>query len=368
MNLDVGPVGHGGICIAHAPDGRAVFIRHALPGEQVRVEITEQRPSYLRADAVEILTASPHRVTPPCQWAGPGRCGGCDWQHVELAEQRRLKAMVVAEQLRRIARVDRAVSVEAVPGDSAGLGWRTRLRLAVDSDGIAGLHRHRSHEVEPIGDCLIAHSDLPVASVVAEKWPDSDGVDLVRSDTEVAMGRQWRIPSGGFWQVHPGAPDTLGRAVLDYADVQAGDSCLDLFCGVGLFAGSLAAVASPGKVDGVEASKAAAAAARSNLADLANVTIHTGRVDRWFAKSQQQADVIVLDPPRKGAGRAVIDGIQEAAPRRVVYVACDPASLARDVSLFAERGYRLDALRAFDLFPMTAHVECVALFLAEAAT
>jgi tRNA/tmRNA/rRNA uracil-C5-methylase (TrmA/RlmC/RlmD family) len=367
MIVDVGPVGHGGICIAHAPDGRAVFVRHSLPGERVRVEVTEERPSYLRADVVEVISASPHRVDPPCPWAGPGRCGGCDWQHVDLDEQRRLKATVVAEQLSRIARLDMAVQVEAVAGDIGGLHWRTRLRLAVDGDGVVGLHRHRSADIEPIGDCLIAHPDLPVASVVSQKWPDSDAVELVRTDVESAVGREWRIPEGGFWQVHPGAPAVLSEAVLQYAEPRRGDSCLDLYCGVGLLTATLASPSAPGRVDGVESEAAAAAAARSNLADLDNVTVHTGRVDRWLQRAQPRADVVVLDPPRKGAGRAVVDPIVAARPRRVVHVACDPASLARDVSLFAANGYRLRALRAFDLFPMTAHVECVALLAPEDA-
>jgi tRNA/tmRNA/rRNA uracil-C5-methylase (TrmA/RlmC/RlmD family) len=363
--VDVGAVGHGGICIAHAPDGRAIFVRHALPGERVRLQVTEERASYLRADAVEVITASPHRVTPPCRWAGPGRCGGCDWQHVDLDEQRRMKASVVAEQLKQVARLDWEVEVEPVPGDVGGLHWRTRLRLAVDGNGRAGLHRHRSQELEPIDDCLIAHPDLPVTSVVTQDWPDVDAVDLVTSDVETAAGRTWRIPEGGFWQVHPGAPQALTDAVLAAADGRAGDSCLDLYCGVGLFAGSLAPVTAPGVVTGVESDRAAAAAARSNLADLDNVTVHTGRVDGWLGRSKPQADLVVLDPPRKGAGRAVVAGIVAAAPRRVVHVACDPGSLARDVALFAEHGYRLASLRAFDLFPMTAHVECVALLVDE---
>jgi tRNA/tmRNA/rRNA uracil-C5-methylase (TrmA/RlmC/RlmD family) len=331
----------------------------------VRVAITEERPSYLRADAIEILDASPHRVQPPCPWAGPGRCGGCDWQHVDLAHQRQLKAAVVAEQLHRLAGLEREVEVEAVPGDIGGLHWRTRIRLAVDPDGVAGLHRYRSHEIERIGDCLLAHPDLPVASVVAQRWPGDDAVDLVTTDVEEAMGRQWRIPQGGFWQVHPGAPTVLSGAVLDYTAVEPSDHCLDLYAGVGLFAGSLAPLASTGRVTAVESERAAAAAARSNLADLDNVTVVTSRVDRWLVRSKPTADVVVLDPPRKGAGRAVVDGMAAAAPRRIVYVACDPSSLARDVALLAPHGYRLDALRAFDLFPMTAHVECVALFTRE---
>jgi tRNA/tmRNA/rRNA uracil-C5-methylase (TrmA/RlmC/RlmD family) len=359
--LDVGPVGHGGICIAHAPDGRAVFVRHALPGEQVRVEITEERSSYLRADAVEVVAASPDRVTPPCRWSGAGRCGGCDWQHVALDAQRHLKASVIRDQLSRLASVELPVEVEPVPGDVEGLRWRTRMRLAVDHDGVAGLHRHRSHLIEPIGDCLLAHPDLPVASVVSQTWPDTEAVDLVRADIEQAVGRHWRIPEGGFWQVHPGAPRALVDAVLDVAAIAPSDVCLDLYAGVGLFAGSIAPRVPTGRVVAVESVPAATAAARANLADLANVEIITGRVDRWLAKAAPAADLVVLDPPRKGAGRPVVDGIAATGASRVVYVACDPSSLARDVALFAGHRYRLVSIRAFDLFPMTAHVECVAL-------
>jgi tRNA/tmRNA/rRNA uracil-C5-methylase (TrmA/RlmC/RlmD family) len=363
--LEIGAVGHGGICIAHAPDGRAVFVRHALPGERVRVEVTEERPSYLRADAVEILEPAADRVTPPCPWAGPGRCGGCDWQHVALDAQRRMKAAVITDQLQRIAGIERSIHVSAVRGDERGLHWRTRMRLAVDDDGIAGLHRHRSHEVERIDDCLIAHPDLPVASVVSQKWPEHDGVELTRTDVETAAGRSWQVPEGGFWQVHPGAADALAEAVIELGEFRPADGCLDLYSGVGLFAGVIAPRVA--RVVAVESSAPAVAAARSNLSDLANVTLVRDRVDRWLGRERPVADVVVLDPPRKGAGRRVIDGIAAAGPRRVIHVACDPASLARDIGLLARHGYRLGGLRAFDLFPMTAHVECVAQLDREAA-
>jgi tRNA/tmRNA/rRNA uracil-C5-methylase (TrmA/RlmC/RlmD family) len=359
--VEVAAVGHGGICIAHAPDGRAILVRHALPGEQVRIEITEERSSYLRADAIEVLRASPHRVTPPCPFSGPGRCGGCDWQHADLAEQRRLKAAVVAEQLRRIARLDREVVVEPVVGDADGLGWRTRMRLAVGPDGRAGLHRYRSTEIEPITECLIAHESLPVASVVSEAWPDMAAVDLVAADLVTAAGRDWRIPEGGFWQVHPGAPDALVDAVLALLDIAAADICVDLYAGVGLFAGALAPLVPDGEVLAVENSVDATTAARANLADLGNVTVVNDRVDRWLKRATDGADIVILDPPRKGAGTKVVASITALGPRQVVYVACDPASLARDVAAFGAHGWELASLRAFDMFPMTHHVECVAL-------
>jgi tRNA/tmRNA/rRNA uracil-C5-methylase (TrmA/RlmC/RlmD family) len=371
--LDIERVAHGGVCVAHAPDGRVVFVRHTLPGERVRVTITEERRSYLRADAVEVLNAASERVQPPCPWAGPGRCGGCDWQHVDVAEQRRLKSVVVREQLQRLADIDREVDVEAVPGAADGLHWRTRMRFAVDDGGRAGLRQHRSHDVVAIDDCLIAVSAARVPDLVARNWPPGSEVNVDVSSagehaiaigtpaeliTEHAAGRDWSVPVGGFWQVHPAAADALADVVHDFVQPDPADRCLDLYSGVGLFAGVLAPhVAS---VVAVESDIRAVAAAELNLAADGNVTVVRDRVDRWLRRDQEPVDVVVLDPPRKGAGRHVVDDIAKRAPRVVAYVACDPAALARDLATFADHGYVLADLRAFDLFPMTAHVECVA--------
>jgi tRNA/tmRNA/rRNA uracil-C5-methylase (TrmA/RlmC/RlmD family) len=363
-------VAHGGWCVAHADDGRVVFVRHALPGERVRIAVTEERAKYLRADAVEVIEASPQRVAPPCPWAGPGRCGGCDWQHAELAEQRRLKAAVVVEQLQRLAGIDRRVVVEPVPGDDDGLGWRTRMRFAVDASGRAGLMRHRSHHVEPIDDCLIAHPSMDVADIVQRSWQPGVEVTADVSSTgeravaigapdaritEHAAGRDWSVPVGGFWQVHRGAADVLAATVLELAAVKPDDVTFDLYSGVGLFAGVLAPHVA--RAVSVESDQRASRAAAENLAASAEVV--TARVDRWIAQAGR-ADIVVLDPPRKGAGADVVRRIVDCSPRTVIYVACDPASLARDVGTFASGGYELTELRAFDLFPMTAHVECVA--------
>jgi tRNA/tmRNA/rRNA uracil-C5-methylase (TrmA/RlmC/RlmD family) len=372
--LDVERVAHGGVCVARADDGRVVFVRHALPGERVRVVVTEERSAYLRADAVEVLQASPHRVPEPCPWARPGRCGGCDWQHADLAEQRRLKAAVVEEQLARLAHVERTVVVHPVPGGDDGLHWRTRLRLATDRDGRAGFRRHRTHEIEPVDDCLIAVRDADVPALVQRRWdPDVEiTVDVSSTGeravavgrhretvTEVAAGRHWAVPVGGFWQVHVGAADLLAETVVELAAAGPDDSCLDLYSGVGLFAGALAPHVR--RVTAVESDQRAVAAARRNLAGLP-VDVVTDRVDRWLRRPVR-ADVVVLDPPRKGAGRAVVERLAGSGARVIVYVACDPASLARDTATLQAAGYELGELRAFDLFPMTAHVECVATFL-----
>jgi tRNA/tmRNA/rRNA uracil-C5-methylase (TrmA/RlmC/RlmD family) len=375
MILDVERVGHGGVCIGHAPDGRVVFVRHALPGERVRVNVTEEREAYLRADAVEVVRPSQSRVRPPCPYAGPGRCGGCDWQHADLAEQRRGKAAIVREQMVRLAKVDIDVTVEPVPGDDDGLRWRTRLRLRADDSGRAGLHRHRSNQIELIDDCLIAVPEARVSEVVARVWPP--GADLNvdvsatgeralsigapdQTVTERAAGREWQVPVGGFWQVHPGAADTLVAAVTTGLAPLGSDRIFDLYAGVGLFAGAL--TPAEGSAVAVESDRRATRAAVTNLADLP-VEVVCARVDRWLSgRAGDRADLVVLDPPRKGAGREVVSAVAGLRPRAVAYVACEPSALARDTATLAGVGYQLTSLRAFDLFPMTAHVECVGIF------
>lgn len=343
FEVEVGPVAHGGHFVARADD-RVVFVRHALPGERVVVAITEgtEGDRFWRGDAVEVLVASPDRVAAPCRYAGPGLCGGCDFQHVSLDAQRRLKAAVVAEQLRRVAKLDVAVEVEAVPGDDAGLHWRTRQRYVGLPDGRRGMRKHRSHEVLPVDECLLEAPAGPSYEV---------------------RGRTFEVADGGFWQVHPGAPETLVGAVLDALAPRAGESALDLYAGVGLFSRFLLdAVGPTGRVAAVEGDATASALSERNCPGvLAQAGDVGGVLADGFLSAWGHADLVVLDPPRVGAKRAVVEQVVRRGPRAVAYVACDPAALARDVAIFAEHGYRLSGLRAFDLFPMTHHVECVAL-------
>ena len=430
IEVEVGPPGHGGFCVARH-EGRAVFVRHALPGERVIAEVTEggEGDSFWRADAVEVLTASPDRVEAPCPYAGPGLCGGCDWQHATEEAQLRLKAAVVEEQLRRLAKIDREVVVESV---GSLFGWRTRVQFTATEDGRLGFRRHRSHDVIPVDECAIAAAGVDEVGALERRWPgvqtleviaatgsadraivvtpkrgermpfvDADvevsvlrgvsrsthisGVQRIHGRAfvrEVAEGRTWRVTGSGFWQIHPAAPDVLTEAVLDFARPRGGERAVDLYCGVGLFAAPLAeAVGEEGAVLAVELDRQAVADARHNLgfgsADIRQqrgdsevseefpwLELVEGKVETILASDRyapDAADVVVLDPPRAGAGREVCGYIAVLNPRAVVYVACDPAALARDISYFAEMGYELTGLRAFDIFPMTQHVECVAL-------
>ena len=339
----VGPVAHGGHCVVRLdpPEARVVFVRHAIPGERVVLEITEgtEGDKFWRGDAVEILEASPDRVVPPCPYAGPDRCGGCDFQHVTLSRQRELKTAVVREQLARLAKIESDVEVEAVPGDQDGLRWRTRQRYVRLPGGGRAMRKHRSNDLVPIDDCLIESS--------------------VPSDHR-ALGRSFEVAADGFWQVHPGAPDVLVTTVLEMLAPQPGERCLDLYAGVGLFAAFLRdAVGESGRVVAIEGDSSASKLSALNVPGL---VVQAGEVGRVLASAfDEPFDLVVLDPPREGARRAVVEQVVDRAPRAVAYVACDPAALSRDVAIFAEHGYRLTGLRAFDLFPMTHHVECVAL-------
>ncbi|MFI7022367.1 class I SAM-dependent RNA methyltransferase [Micromonospora sp. NPDC049900] len=395
VELTVAAVAPGGHCVARV-DGQVVFVRHALPGERVVAEVTEVHRGFVRADAVTVLEAAAQRVTPPCPYARPGRCGGCDLQHVAPQAQLDWKTTVVREQLVRIGGLDEAacdalgVRVEALPGGP--LGWRSRVRYAVDAAGRAGLLKHRSHEVVPIDRCLIAHpavQDLPVLTSTGTRWPDDEAVETVASTggdvtvtavaagrtrivsgpervRERAAGREWVLPASSFWQVHPAAADTLVDAVVALTDPQPGEIAWDLYGGAGLFAAALAErVGGSGRVTLVESAGDGVAAARENLRDLPRVEVVAARVETALARRRitGPVDVVVLDPPRSGAGARVVRDVVAAGPRAVAYVACDPAAFARDLRAFTGAGWRLAELRGFDLFPMTQHVELVGLLV-----
>ncbi|NBM18746.1 class I SAM-dependent RNA methyltransferase [Streptomyces sp. GC420] len=419
--VEVGPVAHGGHCIARTEEGRVLFVRHALPGERAVVRVTEgaEDSRFLRADAVRIIEASKDRVEAPCPFAGPGKCGGCDWQHAKPGAQRRLKGEVIAEQLERLAGLKPEDAgwdgtVMPAPGDKLPPGevpgWRTRVQYAVDEDGRIGLRRHRSHEVEVVDHCLIAAPGVSELGVEHRDWPGMASVEaiaatgsgdrqvvltprpgarlpLVELDRPVSVlrvdekdggvhrvhgrdfvreradDRTYRVGMGGFWQVHPQAADLLVKAVMQGLLPRKGDMALDLYCGVGLFAGALAdRVGEQGAVLGIESGKRAVLDARHNLRDFDRVRIEQGKVEQALPRTGiTEVDLVVLDPPRAGAGKNTVRHLAGLGPRRIAYVACDPAALARDLAYFRDAGYRCRTLRAFDLFPMTHHVECVAI-------
>jgi tRNA/tmRNA/rRNA uracil-C5-methylase (TrmA/RlmC/RlmD family) len=419
--VEVGPVAHGGHCIARTEEGRVLFVRHTLPGEKIVARVTEgeEDSRFLRADAVRILEASKDRVEAPCPYSGPGNCGGCDWQHAKPGAQRRLKGEVIAEQLQRLAGLTPQEAgwdgtVMPAEGDKLPAGevpaWRTRVQYAIDTEGRAGLRKHRSHDVQPIDHCMIAAPGVTELGIEKRDWSQMATVEAIAasgsSDRQVILtplpggrlplveldkpvsvlrvderdggvhrvhgrafvreradGRTYRVGMGGFWQVHPQAADTLVKAVMQGLMPRKGETALDLYCGVGLFAGAIGErVGETGAVLGIESTKRAVEDARHNLQDLERVRIEHGKVEQVLPRTGiTEADLIVLDPPRAGAGKQTVKQLAGLGARRIAYVACDPAALARDLAYFREGGYKPRTLRAFDLFPMTHHVECVAI-------
>lgn len=405
--VTVGPPAHGGHCVARLGE-RVIFVRHALPGERVRLEVTQRRSTSWRADAVEILEASPDRV--PSAWpeAGPGGVGGGELAHVALPAQRVWKTAVLADTLRRIggeqvaadvaAAAGGQVAVAALPGDEtgAGLGTRTRIELTAAADGRAGMHRFRSHDVRALDEMPLADPRLTalgllgpdspwrrtwhpgarieaVAPSVGEPMVLVDGAPVtlrsgkgparrsVREQVSTSVGDlTYRVTGGGFWQVHREAPRTLVEAVLPAA--HAGDRVLELYSGAGLLTLPLAhTVGAGGAVVSLEGAEAAVRDARRNLHEHPAVLLNHGRVDPGsVAELGAGSDVVVLDPPRAGAGEAVMAAVCELGARTVVDVACDPAALARDLRVAREHGYVVDTVAAFDLFPHTHHFEVVA--------
>ncbi|MGK3957433.1 class I SAM-dependent RNA methyltransferase [Arthrobacter sp. R4] len=441
--LDVGPVAHGGHCVARH-EGRVIFVRHAIPGEKVRARLTDagEAAKFWRADAVEVLEASPDRVEHFWHAADSRRAwthghppvGGAEFGHIALERQRSLKAAVLTEQLQRLAAVGQfpggEVTVEAVAGNSAGadptydadtgLGWRTRASFSVTAAGKLGMHAHRSDHIIALREMPLASAginrlrlwnidlqgiervevaapangsrplvllapapgtkpkrlsaiaaQLPEDVSVATFDPLTDDVQQLRGRTwvqESAAGHEYRVTGAGFWQIHRDAPEALVGAVTGFLHdggfLSPGSVVADLYAGAGLFTAPLAdAVGETGSVLSVEGAPGTSKDARKNLHGAPQVEIAQGRVERILRQKPRNFDALVLDPPRAGAGKAVVGQLMAASPRAIAYVSCDPASFARDVGYFQQGGWSLAGLRALDLYPHTHHLETVALLV-----
>lgn len=389
----------GGAGIGRFGDGQVVFVDGALPGDRVRVEVTERRKDFARAKIAGLEEWSPDRIEAPCPLVSQG-CGGCGWQHVDPAAAGRLKTDIVLDALRRIGRVRHDVEV-LDPVAVAPDAYRTSARLAVRADGSLGYHRRRSAELVGVDHCGVLHPRLDellgvvsvsgtdtvtlrvgiaggerLAVVGLGRKPSGDhppvhidapaGVVVVSGPAdrarfyEAAGGRMWRVSARSFFQSGPAAAALLSHAV-DRAvgdELGPGDVVVDAYSGVGLLGGVVAA-RSGASVVAVESSRSAVADARANLADLQAEVVHA-EVGRW---SPSNADVVVADPSRPGLGRPGVGALVATGAARIVLVSCDPASLGRDASLLAAEGYRAMTVQVTDLFPRTPHVEAVTCFV-----
>ena len=379
ITVEIVPVAHGGHFIARHL-GQVIFVRYGITGEEAVVEITSVSSKLARADVVEVIKASKDRVVPPCKYAVPGGCGGCDFQHIDITAQSELKRSVIREQFSRLGKIEIDLDVKTLE-PASGLNWRTRMDFAISKGGKPGLYSARSKEVVEIDKCLIAVEAINDPAMFSRNWKGDDRLEVAVSNSgeknvsrggrsisgptqlhEVVGEHTFEISPTSFWQSHVAAPSTLTKLALDLMALRPGDQVCDLYGGVGLFTAAIAEdIGDIGKVHLIESSHRATQDALKIFEKQKNVLIHSGRVEQKLPLINR-VDVILLDPPRTGAGEMVVKQMLAKKPRTIVYISCDPASLARDARAIEDGGYHIDYLVGFDLFPMTHHVECVARF------
>ena len=373
---------HGGEAVGRLPDGRVVFVAHGIPGETVSVELTAEHKRWTRGRLVEVLHVSPDRVDPPCPYFGPERCGGCRLQHIASPRQRALLHQVVVDQLERLGGIpDPPVSAVVEAGDYR---YRNRARFAVTDSGALAFRRYASDELIPIDRCLLldeptsllhqavgeevagaAEAEVRTGTLGGAVVAGSGGKPAVIRGEPVVVhtvgGFDYQVSATSFFQSNATGAAILLDLVRTAAAVQEGEAALDLYAGVGLFARALAADGAT--VTAVEGSRSSAADARRNLHGLARVVQKpVERVVARMAGEGQRFDVVVADPPRKGAGAGVIPAIAQVATRAIVIVACDPAALGRDAGLLRGLGWELAGAVPVDQFAQTGHIEVVATF------
>jgi 23S rRNA (uracil1939-C5)-methyltransferase len=369
----------GGEGIAHAPDGRVVFVAGTAPGDRVRARVVEEHPKWLRAEVVALETPGPGRTEPRCPLFG--RCGGCAWQHLDYAVQLAAKAEILRDALVRIGGIEPPGPIEVEP--SPPYGYRGRARIGV-ARGVVGYRRLRSHALEPAAACPVLVPELEQAlAALAARPPARDGeIELCAGDDgrvrawgpggllhgEAALAidagpARIAVSPGVFFQGNARIRGALRGAVVSAAG--RGRRALDLCAGAGFFSFGLAERFA--EVLAVESSPPAVRDLRRNVeaSGVKNVRVECAPLERFLAGAAARelaADAIVVDPPRTGLGAGLARALAGAAgpAARVVYVSCAPATLARDLAVLAAEGLRLGALRGFDLFPQTAHVEAVA--------
>lgn len=402
FELELTAMAHGGAALGRH-GGRTIFVPYTLPGEHITARITQDKGRFAYAEAVAIHTVSPARAEPPCPYFGPGQCGGCQWQHIAYQKQLEYKQSVVRDQLVRIGKLQSPVVHPVIPSPTPW-EYRAHMTFTVTDEGIPGLWRTDNSTLIPIEACLILHpalaeiyaqlnletpevrrikfqagsspddrmivleTDTDLAPEIAVDLPvsvnlllsDNEPVNLIGSPhvTYQVSGRSFRVTAGGFFQANPPVTEKLVAEVLERLALRGDETVLDLYSGVGLFTAFIAEQA--GLVISVESYPPAVSDAEENLFDLTNVDIIEGPVEAVLEDLEGPFEAAVIDPPRTGLQDRVIGEIARLAIPCVIYVSCDPATLARDIHQLAQHGYRFLDVQPVDMFPQTFHIECVA--------
>ena len=379
ITLDIGTIANGGHFIARHND-QIIFVRHSITGEKANVKITAVNSKFAFGDAVEILKKSKDRVNAPCKYAHPEGCGGCDFQHIDIKTQLNFKKIVIQDQFKRIEKID--INPDLISADSnSGLNWRSRLNLGISENKKLGLRSHKSNKIIEIDECLIALKEINNLDVFNKHWENNDNIKISCSSEnditishlgekisgsdklkEVVGDNKFNISPQSFWQSHKSAPGIILEQVLKFANIKKGERVCDLYGGVGLFTLPISKIIGEnGEVHLIETNRTCIDDANEMFTDLKNIFIHHGTVEQKLG-SIKKIDTIILDPPRNGISKQVINQMIEKKPHTIVYVSCNPSTLARDTKILLNNKYELTNVVGLDLFPMTHHVECVTSF------
>jgi 23S rRNA (uracil1939-C5)-methyltransferase len=386
VEITLHDMGYEGRALGRA-DERVIFADFAIPGERAVVELYRNRPDYGQGTVVEVLEASPDRVTPPCPYFGT--CGGCQWQHISYERQLELKRHVVKEQLRRIGKLPDQSVEPTVPGEP--WGYRNHVRFSANGAGDVGFVRRASRNFLKVDACLIARPEINdvlskvqgtaqglhqvevrvgvnTGEVLVE--PNLQGLSNVEAGPEhkpsrrergtyhdTLLGVPFQVNMASFFQSNTQQAERLAQMVLDRLALTGGETVVDAYAGVGTFAALLAPLAA--QVVAIEEAPSAIVDARINTAAQPNVRHIEGKVEDVLPGLDMHPDALLLDPPRQGCHPAAINAVIAMAPPKLVYVSCDPATLARDLRLLIDGGYELLEVAPIDLFPQTYHTEVV---------
>ena len=396
---------YGGDAMGRLPDGRAVFVPFGLPGERVRARLTEEKQNFARGEIVEIIAESPERIKPRCVHFG--LCGGCHYQHLPYPKQLTAKAEILRDQLTRIGKIQNPPVAQTVASPSEW-NYRNHAQFHLTDDGKMGFVNSAGKAVIPISEChlpepainalwpqLEFESDADVQRVSLRVGVDDDLLLALESDSpepppldleagiSVAhvyeghalvlagddhilirvLGRDFKVSAPSFFQVNTAMAEKMVEHVLASLPITNEDTLLDLYCGAGLFSAFFASRA--GRVIGIESSLSACEDFVINLDEFENVELYEGEAEDILPGLVAQVSDLryaIVDPPRAGLDRRVIDALTQIAPRMIAYVSCDPSTLARDAKRLIERGYALKQVTPFDLFPQTYHIESISIF------
>ncbi len=374
ITLRIEKAAHGGVFVAR-PEGKVVFVEGALPGELVEAEITQEAKSFLRARVTRVIESSEHRRDHFWPEAALG-AGGADFGHIDLGYQRTIKSEILAESLARMAGVELSAEVLALD-ESDGLGYRTRVQLHVAPDGTAGVKGTRSNEVIAVDSLPLANSEINELGLHKKRFPGKKKIFIASSPdslqwsidgevggskvvTEVVGGRVFDLGPGVFWQAHALAPKVLLDGVLTTLGNFNEPELLDLYSGAGLFAANIAARFPDARVHAVELSEAAVRSGKNSARGMRNLSFQKSDVLTYLRSRQEEISTVVLDPPRSGAATKVINQLVRLKAQHIIYVACDPVALARDIGLLRQAGYELESIQGYDIFPHTHHFETLA--------